>query len=85
MFGLQPERSLGAREELWLCSASNIVWAIKHLAKHHGLPEHGFMVFKVTVRRSWLRRTGKRGVWRCSHEICPCRILDDEVSASWLE
>lgn len=62
--GLDPTRSTGKRQVSWLCDATRLSWAVKHLSKHHGWNPSELYVLRVTVRKEDVRRY-RRGVFTC--------------------
>lgn len=78
--GILTSRARGRMAASWLVTECNRDWAISHVCKMHpGWTKESLVVFTVTVRRSMLRRTKKRGVWYCIYDINPNRIIECEV------
>lgn len=59
-FGLRPECSLGKIQRVWLCDASRLAWARRHVANHHGVAPASLDCYAVIVDASTLgkKRSG---------------------------
>ena len=66
--GLDPNRSLGARKEVWLHTASRSDWAILHVVQRHKCDINEVAMITVDVPRSKLRRRW-RGIWTTPEAI----------------
>jgi hypothetical protein len=62
--GILPACSRGAKLVTWLTSASRRPWARQHVARRHNVPLAEVVTLRVSVDRSQLVRTGRRGVWQ---------------------
>lgn len=71
--GLDPRLARGKRIAVWLHTKTRHAWAIRHLAKHHHVPESSLITFTVSVPRGWITRR-RRGIWTCDHHIPQERI-----------
>lgn len=69
--GLEPSLfSRGAQKKLWLVEWKEIMWALAHTAKRHGVrPEDCdvWIINKLAIKR--LQKTGLRDVWQT-----PCKV-----------
>ena len=66
--GLDPNRSLGAKNEVWLHTASRREWAILHVSNKHECDVNDVSVITVDVPRSALRRRW-RGIWTTAETL----------------
>lgn len=60
--GLDPNRSCGAKNEVWLHTASRREWAILHVVQRQNCDVNEVVIIAVDVPRSKLRRRW-RGIW----------------------
>jgi len=78
VLGLIADFGESKKPSVFLVSRSRIPWAIKHISKRDGVPQDEYIIVTVHVRRSKLSRLTwpgcKRGLWRHSGDICPCKI-----------
>lgn len=66
--GLDPNRSRGAKKEVWLHTASRREWAILHTTQRHNCEVSEVVIIEVEVPRSRLRRRW-RGLWTIPEPI----------------
>ena len=66
--GLDPNRSRGAKKEVWLHTASRREWAILHTVARHKCEVSEIVIIAVDVPRSKLRRRW-RGLWTTTDAI----------------
>ena len=60
--GLDPNRSRGAKNEVWLHTASRREWAILHVSNKHKCDVTDVLIIAVDVPRTQIRRRW-RGIW----------------------
>ena len=72
--GLDPRRSKTKRRAVYLHTAGMSTWAMLHAVRRHGGRIEEVCIIDVDMPRSWLRRTGKRGLWYCQQVITPDRF-----------
>ena len=60
--GLDPNRSRGAKSEVWLHTRSRREWAILHTTARHKCEVSDVVILEVNVPRTKLRRRW-RGLW----------------------
>jgi hypothetical protein len=88
--GLNDEFSSAKLPGVFLVSKSRVGWAIEHVAARWGVNPGDLVVYRVSVRRSWLAavrwRGLRNGVWRCKRHVTPNRIvmMDYREFVSWL-
>ena len=71
--GLLCSKSQGRLPVVWLHSPAKTEWAALHTVKRHGGRVENVVVLKVSIPRSWSRRS-KRGLWYCRRDVPPERI-----------
>lgn len=67
---------------IFLVTETSVAWAVKHTKRRYKCG--GVVVYRVTVRRSWLdknKRLGQDGCgfWRCWRDICPCKMSVERI------
>ncbi len=84
--GLLTSKSKGKLAVVWLHSPSRSAWATLHVSRRHRVRVEETVTIEVEVPRSWLKRSGRPGLWYCPVDVLPERfraaISFDELSAS---
>lgn len=65
----------GRRRVVWLATPGALERVMRHVVRVHGTND--LVVYRVTVRRSWLYRPGgwvRRGVWCCRCDVPAARV-----------
>lgn len=80
--GIDPEFALNPSFQVcWFVSASQRMWAIRHVAdKFHLKPSQLVCIRVILDRRSVVRR--RRGVWTCASPVCEF-VAVSPVSNVW--
>jgi hypothetical protein len=69
--GLDPQRSQGREQAVWLVSRSLVAWALAHTAAKPGRGTvQQLVVYECQISRAQLRRY-RRGIWRCYRTVRP--------------
>ena len=79
--GLDPARSKGPRQEVWLHSPCRTAWAILHTGQRHLINTNDIAVITVQIPRSWMTRR-RRCIWTVKCVIGPERIVSVNPRAS---
>lgn len=71
--GLLPERSLTTKKVVFLIAVDHTRWAIRHVAKRHGVDLLSVTVIRVDTTGLVLTACGN-GVYTCDQVVCPARL-----------
>jgi len=78
VMGLLSSYAESKQPGVFLVTRERVGWALDHVAARTGTPRDQMIVVKCRVRRSRLVpvrfRTAKRGLWRHTEDVNPCRI-----------
>ncbi|MFO0840858.1 MAG: hypothetical protein U0797_00475 [Gemmataceae bacterium] len=87
--GLLVSKSRGKLPAVWLHSPGRSAWAVLHVSRRHKVRVEETATVEVEIPRSWLKKSGRPGLWYCPLDVLPDRfgrtITFDELSASPVE
>ena len=79
--GLDPDRSKGKENLVWLHTASRREWAILHTAQKHQVSFEEVAIIAVDIPRSKLRRRW-RGLWSTPKAITQFQSITNAIEFS---
>jgi hypothetical protein len=73
--GLLIAKSRGRLPAVWAASPGRAFWCVLHVVKRHHTPAERVILLEIDVPRRWLRRCKVAGLWYCTRDVPPERIL----------
>lgn len=67
--GLDPAKSRGKRQVVWLVDGSKLAWAIAHCSIRHDVKVDQLRVIRTLFMETDLKRTRRVGVWNVDHQF----------------
>lgn len=73
--GLLTAKALGKTRAVWCHTAGKSGWAVCHTVERHHVAAEKTVILEVRVPRTWLKKSGKTGLWYSKVDITPDRIV----------
>lgn len=77
--GLDPDKAKGKQRCVWLVEPYSAWELRRHLERQRGVPDGGWVVFDVSVKREWLIHSGTPGRWKCFRKIPATRCRSERL------